>query len=810
MSENTSSRIETSHNFAPSIPNELLPKGEVLVPTPGSPERAGLIDRFKSSFVSAKSETVIPAETTYYTDMPKDRAEELYGKLLDRVDILTEIHRYETTPSASGDKNKKSPLTSSEMIALVKAGKAHNLLTDLESQSQNGEDYLKERLDKVEDSIRFLAKNPDVRAEYKKLREERVDKLRRAKQVNDNMELVKALKLREEKIARKAFLERRRLGVHEESQIQSSIELINVCNSQSEGLLKDPEVISLVRMQYLQELQRGLKKDRFAETPSRQELIDRVRRLWAQGERVLLTGPTGGGKTELLKYASRSLFGEDPEVVRGHELITPYEIYGKMGGGLQEGVATIVFKAAAAVRALRKNVPIIIDEANLIPNRILMRMKADWNAKVGDKITIQEDSDEEITVGDRFAWGATANVKSEKHPDREKIDPAVVRMFETIITDYMPPHEVYDILLASQLDLRGGMKMSVQDAAVTLKALCDSSHWIQKAYQGERVDVDANNALFARDGAGTGKLATIREAVLDPSRVIGMLNGWEESRAHGFTLREHLNKRIIDFINNENFPEEDRYYLVEIFGLKGFLQGVYAGQLKVANINQQTLDAWNGYDGKRYVSKVNYIPPETVAKLDPYGKFQSTYRKDIADLLDEDDEVGEEVVMESSKIEDVNPFSTSHSSQRPPGRAASRIGGAGATAKTEAGQLFNVSNPISDLPTTDLERGNNAGAYTNFVKNAATVAKSDPNSCEDVAIKVAQALQSVELPEAIVYNIVDQLIQLAQNARTPAAKLAIATAIGNINKMQSWKNDSGGLSRYTIDLINQALAIISK
>jgi hypothetical protein len=43
---------------------------------------------------------------------------------------------------------------------------------------------------------------------------------------------------------------------------------------------------------------------------------------------------------------------------------------------------------------------------------------------------------------------ATANIKSEKHPDRQDVDPAIVRLFDNQEVTYLPKEETYDVALA--------------------------------------------------------------------------------------------------------------------------------------------------------------------------------------------------------------------------------------------------------------------------------------------------------------------------------------------------------------------------
>lgn len=169
-----------------------------------------------------------------------------------------------------------------------------------------------------------------------------------------------------------------------------------------------------------------------------------------------------------------------------------------------------------------------------------------------------------------------------------------------------------------------------------------------------------NTILSARGGATTGKGAVLREGVFDPGRLVRILKGWEAARAQGRDLRDFLNEQIIRFINNENYPEEDRYYLTEIFALQGFLKGVDASQLLVPGLTQSVLDRWNGTGGAKKSKRqqsiqeghtTTYLSPLEVAKLDPYKRLERPTVEEARELLEEAE--SEEETASSSESPDI-------------------------------------------------------------------------------------------------------------------------------------------------------------
>lgn len=407
-----------------------------------------------------------------------------------------------------------------------------------------------------------------------------------------------------------------------------------------------------------------------------------------------------------------------------------------------------------------------------------MRTKTDLNARPGQKVTIQEDSDKAITVGPRFAVGATENVKSEKHTEREKLDPALVRMFESLAIDYFPPAELYDIMLASLMDVRGGIKLSVKDATEILRGLCDATEWVQKSYLGQTVTTGAGQILAARGQESIGKPATLREAVLDPGKALDMLVGWEDAQREGLTFREFLNRRIMAFINNENFPEEDRYYLAEIFALQGFLRGVKVEDLRIAGLDQATLNAWSGFDGKRYVPKGQYTPSEIVAKLDPYGRLKRPVSSAAKDLLDEG-----ETVEEVKEEEPLNALPA----QKPTPIIATFPGSLSIEGKRKLSTLDALYPP--GIPQNNLD------GFKGYQKELLGVVKADKSTSGEIMKRLAKVID-VEEPNS--YRLQLYLQTLEEFTRLVLSdkqmRPQIVAIINKIDGFSQWKKDTAGIA----------------
>jgi energy-coupling factor transporter ATP-binding protein EcfA2 len=513
-----------------------------------------------------------------------------------------------------------SQLTLTPVPEATAAPDAHNDPILVENRRQLAE---------IDQQVKTLMADQPVMDQYRQMSAQKLAVLRQAREAAYGQKVLQDVAIVQEQLTRQAYLEKRTFSPGEEAVIKRNQTVAAAITERVADLSSNPEVFIMMRWRQLKEYQVGLKREHFAETPSRQALMDQVRWVWGIGQRVLATGPTGSGKTELLLHAATALIGKRPEHASGYSQFTAYDAYGRDAG---RG-----FEPGPLLRAIINRTPFILDEINVIPNDILMRMKLDLNAKAGDEVTVQEEGGTKYPVQEGLIIGATANIKSEKHPERIKLDPALVRMFTPLPVEYLPQEELHDIMMASLMDERGGIQFSSHDDLDALANLCQATAWIQRAYEGYEVDLGNGQMLWDRDGESTRKIATLREAVLDPGAALQMIAGWDTARLRDQTLREHINEAIITFVKNENYPPEDRYHLVRIFALNGFLQGVKAEDLGLTGVDQKTLDSWNGFQGQRFARKNLYLSPEQVAANDPFNVLRLPDGAAVDDLLGEDE-----------------------------------------------------------------------------------------------------------------------------------------------------------------------------
>ena len=147
-----------------------------------------------------------------------------------------------------------------------------------------------------------------------------------------------------------------------------------------------------------------------------------------------------------------TLLDEFVVVLSGHAGITPSEFIAKMGlqGDEKGGTQTYTQLGKVLKAFVDGNIP-IIDEIDLIPNDVLMRIKHLFTMKPGKMYAPQEDGNQTHKLLTTTVI-ATANIKSAKHADRQEMDPAIVRLLPGTEVKYLPKEETYDLALANIIE----------------------------------------------------------------------------------------------------------------------------------------------------------------------------------------------------------------------------------------------------------------------------------------------------------------------------------------------------------------------
>lgn len=533
-----------------------------------------------------------------------------------------------------------------DKLALIQKGSAGALLQEarMEAPADARRPQAEERLRRTEEQLLAIFQIPGVLEAYQAGFDRERKGMNKAREVIQLRQLFKELLAQEDRIQRTAWAEGRSISVLEQQDFEENAVLRRAIQERVNELLEDEDAIDALRVMELQDYKTQLHTDGFAETPSRERLIVEIREQVAKGSKVLLLGESGTGKTELWFHASRSLFGTKGHSVTGGPDLSVYAIYGTKGMTRDGDVTRQGPFTKSLIDRGGKGSPFLFDEINNAPPELVMGMKTALNAGPGDEIEIPLDTEHEYVAGQDWAFGAAMNPKSVRYRTRQELDPAVKRLLSPIPVDYIPPDELYDIFLATLMDNRGGAPLAKQDALETLYHFTEGIGWVQTAFAGKKVIVDGNGtALFDRNGAARGELATLKKTIIDPGRARSMLLGYEKSRARGDSLMTHLNNELFKFVQDVDLPEDDRYYVIEIFTLKGFFgtPDWTAQRFGISTLDEHTFEQWKqGNRAARLSKKITpqeaYLSRQELAKIDPYHKKKGGVGEDLDALIGDD------------------------------------------------------------------------------------------------------------------------------------------------------------------------------
>jgi len=368
--------------------------------------------------------------------------------------------------------------------------------------------------------------------------------------------------------------------------------------------------------------------------------------LEAIGDRMLtnkpmfLHGPTGTGKTSLARFAATHFTGKDPEMIFCNPQTKESNVWGKTGIKPAKGgaIETVEIYGPLA-KAMIDGKTVIFDEFTALPKEQMVFIKGVFNAKVGDRINIVGNGIVEIKSG--FQMIFTANLKSEKNPERQDLPPEIAREFEqnNLEVKYTPQGEAYDIMISRLLNRDGSLDMSFYDLNTTLPNLCKVMSEIQESYTNE-TDKEVARRAGAMDASG--KVYSLKKFVMTQGSVEAILSSYLIEKQTGRQERsfaEFLDERFKTALTFKEYPKEDRVLVAKILASKGFLLTLDAKELDLPEdiFKLNTIKAMRGEDAVEELQKesgaVKHLTLKEVAELDPFNKRPELLKKQAEALL---------------------------------------------------------------------------------------------------------------------------------------------------------------------------------
>lgn len=322
---------------------------------------------------------------------------------------------------------------------------------------------------------------------------------------------------------------------------------LDALEKQKTGIIEtaSPKTRGYLETQKLLEYKRQLKENGFVMTPSRINLLDRIRQGVLSGKKIFLVGSTGTGKSELA-------FNVFNEMTNGYELIpwhegsTPRDVHGypKISIDPATGQPYSHDEPGPYPRAKETGHGLIHGEVTGAPTRVMLQLK---------DTVFKDESIFQIFTG---------NPKDERTKQREEMDPAILRELTGIEVGYMPAVEMKDIILSILIDNNGVLKLSPAQVQY-IERLAGAAEMMQKVHnrefdewiekQGDTSEVRELKAkvrtLLGLDPRGNTE-TTLNTNFLDPGTLFKLFGEWELAQARGQSFSDYMAEKLGDFIKD--------------------------------------------------------------------------------------------------------------------------------------------------------------------------------------------------------------------------------------------------------------------
>lgn len=418
---------------------------------------------------------------------------------------------------------------------------------------------------------------------------------------------------------------------------------------EEEKKLKDFDNV-YIEQAYLVELKENLAESgHICITSTVAKHVDAIADRMLTGKPLFAHGPTGSGKTSLFRYTTKKLTGKDPEMVYCNPQTRESNVWSKMGiRPTKDGAIETVEIYGPLAKAMAEGKPVIFDEFTALPKEQMVFIKGVFSAKIGDRINIVGNGIVKIQPG--FQMLFSANLKSEKNPERQELPPEIAREFEqnNVFIDYNPSDEAYDIARVRLMNKDGSSDMSYHDFNITLPIFLQTMEEIQESYKNKTKD-ETSKRIEDLANIST-KIYSLIKFVMTQGSVEAILSSWmieKNMKKSKISFVEFLDQRLKVALTFEEYPKADRILAAKILASRGFLTTLteedlgFSKEDKIFEVSAIKEFRNKMEDLKKESKKIKHLSFHEVASLDPFNKGKKSAEEDVEELLPEG-EKGEE------------------------------------------------------------------------------------------------------------------------------------------------------------------------
>jgi MoxR-like ATPase len=391
-------------------------------------------------------------------------------------------------------------------------------------------------------------------------------------------------------------------------------------------ILVSAQDVKSARAHELVEYKKGLHMEGgIAMTPTVKEYIEFIEKKMITGRPIFLHGPTGTGKTSIGKLVAETLTGKRAEVIFCNEQTRESDIWGKVGIENDSGTPVTKFIYGKLSRAIDEGKPVIFDEFNRLTKDQQAMIKGLFSYRPGKMVPIT--GNKELKMAPGFQIICTANLKSEKHSDRQDLPDEIKREFRQnhLEINYSPVSESYDIMLSRLMNADGSVDLSWHDINITLPKLAEAMVSIQEAYAG---DLSGEEAKSIGALSASNVKSQLKSFVMTQGSVSDILSQWGMEKEGGKTFAEFIDERLVAELTfgSDEESREDHILAAKIFALKGFLKTVTPEELGLpkdifngVKIKAERGEKSKALELKEKSAKVVHITLSELADLDPFN-----------------------------------------------------------------------------------------------------------------------------------------------------------------------------------------------
>lgn len=360
-------------------------------------------------------------------------------------------------------------------------------------------------------------------------------------------------------------------GAEQEALTEIREKLTATEKARKELLASSPEAYIGLQLKELKEYKKELGAGRIVETPYVKEQADDIVTHFNAGKPVLIYGHLGSGKSELAMHIARNYIGKEALVISGSKHTTLAELYGHQILAVDKETGSTVsdYFLGPIYRAMQEGRPVIIDEVNAIPHEVLISLNHILTRRVGDKVSVQQNSGTTVEIKEGYGVIMTGNLNQgqEKYIDRQDMDPAFLSRLYKLEYDYLPQNtdgsleaeagegnELFHLMLARAIDKNGNLE-APRDSILKLWNLAKAARVTEDVFAGREV----SKAFYFQQGASRSVRYLLKESVLSIRAIDNIITQWQND-GYGREVDYYLWKEFV----SQSTVASDKAYLYQM------------------------------------------------------------------------------------------------------------------------------------------------------------------------------------------------------------------------------------------------------